>query len=292
LKNKLLVERAKRQPQSLDDKILTSWNALMLKGYIDAYRVFNDNHFLDIALKNASFLEENIIKNDGSLFRSYKNKKATINAYLEDYATLIEAYISLYEVSLEDKWVLLAKKLSDYTFEHFYDKDSNMFFFTSDIDSKLITKKTELEDNVIPSSNSIMAKNLTKLGHFFEDANYLKTSRQMVHNIAPLIENYPSSYSNWLDIYTHLSGSFYELAIVGEDAIQKIKEVNKHYIPNKVICGRVSDIKNKSFSENEAEFPLLKNRFIQGSTMIYVCVNNSCNFPTNDSSIALKQLSN
>ena len=79
----------------------------MLKGYIDAYRVFNDNHFLDIALKNASFLEENIIKNDGSLFRSYKNKKATINAYLEDYATLIEAYISLYEVSLEDKWVLL-----------------------------------------------------------------------------------------------------------------------------------------------------------------------------------------
>jgi len=132
----------------------------MLKGYIDAYRVFNDNHFLDIALKNASFLEDNIIKNDGSLFRSYKNKKATINAYLEDYATLIEAYISLYEVSLEDKWVLLAKKLSDYTFEHFYDKDSNMFFFTSDIDSKLITKKTELEDNVIPSSNSIMAKKL------------------------------------------------------------------------------------------------------------------------------------
>ncbi len=166
-KNKLLTERAKRQPPRLDDKILTSWNALMLKGYVDAYRVFNDDHFLDVALKNASFLEENIINKDGRLFRNYKNKKATINAYLEDYATLIEAYISLYEVSLNDKWILLAKKLTDYTFEHFYDTDSNMFFFTSDIDTKLITKKTELEDNVIPASNSIMAKNLTKLGHFF-----------------------------------------------------------------------------------------------------------------------------
>ena len=289
-KNKLLVERAKRQPPRLDDKILTSWNALMLKGYVDAYRVFNDDHFLDVGLKNASFLEQSILKKDGSLFRSYKNKKATINAYLEDYATLIEAYISLYEVCLNDKWILLAKKLTDYTFEHFYDKNSNMFFFTSDIDSKLITKKTELEDNVIPASNSIMAKNLTKLGHFFEDKNYLKTSRQMVHNIAPLIESYPSSYSNWLDVYTNLSNDFYELAIVGEDAIQKIKEVNKQYIPNKVICGRVSSAKNKLFVDNEAEFPLLKNRFLEGSTMIYVCVNNSCNFPTTDASIALKQL--
>ncbi len=112
----------------------------------------------------------------------------------------------------------------------------------------------------------------------------------MVHNIAPLIESYPSSYSNWLDVYTNLSGNFYELAIVGEDAIQKIKEVNKEYIPNKIICGKVSVVNNKLYSENKVEFPLLKNRFIQGSTMIYVCVNNSCNFPTTDSSIALKQL--
>ena len=201
-KSKLLAEREKRKSPRLDDKILTSWNALMLKGYVDAYRVFDDNHLLTIAIKNASFIEDKLIKKDGSLFRSYKNKESTINAYLEDYATLIDAYISLYEASLEEKWLILCKRLMDYTFEHFYDKNSNMFFFTSDVDSQLIAKKTELEDNVIPASNSIMANNLLKLGHLFGDKNYLKISRQMVHNMVPIIESYPSSYSNWITVYS------------------------------------------------------------------------------------------
>jgi uncharacterized protein YyaL (SSP411 family) len=264
----------------------------MLKGYVDAYRVFDDNHLLRIAIKNASFIENNLIKKDGSLFRSYKNKKSTINAYLEDYATLIDAYISLYEVSLEEKWLILCKRLMDYTFEHFYDKNSNMFFFTSDVDSQLIAKKTELEDNVIPASNSIMANNLLKLGHLFGDKNYLKISRQMVHNMVPIIESYPSSYSNWINVYSNLSSSFYEVAILGEDAIQKIKDINKEYIPNKIICARTSLLKNKIFIENNIELPLLENRFVENSTMIYVCVNNSCNFPTSSPSVALKQLNN
>ena len=180
----------------------------------------------------------------------------------------------------------------DYTFEHFYDKNSNMFFFTSDVDSQLIAKKTELEDNVIPASNSIMANNLLKLGHLFGDKNYLKISRQMVHNMVPIIESYPSSYSNWINVYSNLSSSFYEVAILGEDAIQKIKDINKEYIPNKIICARTSLLKNKMFIENNIELPLLENRFIENSTMIYVCVNNSCNFPTTISSVALKQLNN
>ena len=289
-KSNLLVNREKRKQPRLDDKILTSWNALMLKGYVDAYRVFNDNHLLDIAIKNAYFIQDNLIKEDGSLFRSYKNKKSTINAYLEDYATLIDAYISLYEVSLEDKWLIICKRLINYTIEHFYDKDSNMFFFTSDIDSQLIAKKIDLEDNVIPSSNSIMANNLLRLGHLFGDKNYLKISRQMVHNIAPLIESYPSSYSNWINVYSNFSSNFYEVAIVGKDAIQKIKDINKEYVPNKIICARISISKNKLFSKNKADFPLLQNRFVENSTMIYVCVNNSCNFPTTSSSVALEQL--
>ena len=291
-KSKLLAEREKRKPPRLDDKILTSWNALMLKGYVDAYRVFDDNHLLRIAIKNASFIEDNLIKKDGSLFRSYKNKESTINAYLEDYATLIDAYISLYEASLDEKWLILCKRLMDYTFEHFYDKNSNMFFFTSDVDSQLIAKKTELEDNVIPASNSIMANNLLKLGHLFGDKNYLKISRQMVHNMVPIIESYPSSYSNWITVYSNLSSSFYEVAILGEDAIQKIKDINKEYIPNKIICARTYVLKNKILIENNIELPLLENRFVENSTMIYVCVNNSCNFPTTISSVALKQLNN
>lgn len=276
----LLKERSKKPRPRLDDKILTSWNALMLKGYIDAYRVFDDVHFLDIALKNAAFLEQNLLKEDGSLYRNFKDKKATINAYLEDYAALIEAYISLYEVTFDEKWLQLSKQLTDVTFDHFYHTESNMFYFTSDQDAALITRKTEVEDNVIPASNSIMAKNLLKLGHFYENKYYIKVSQQMVHNIAPLIENYASAYSNWLDVYSNFSSNFYEVAILGNNAHQKMKALNKVYIPNKIIAGNIG----------ESNLPLLQNRFIDGETMLYVCVNNTCNYPTPNSEIALEQM--
>ena len=114
----------------------------------------------------------------------------------------------------------------------------------------------------------------------------------MVHNMVPIIESYPSSYSNWITVYSNLSSSFYEVAILGEDAIQKIKDINKEYIPNKIISARTSLLKNKMFIENNIELPLLENRFVENSTMIYVCVNNSCNFPTSRPSVALKQLNN
>lgn len=280
-KKTLLKERSKKSRPRLDDKILTSWNALMLKGYVDAYRVFDEEQFLEVALKNATFLTENLFKEDGGLYRNYKNGKATINGYLEDYAALIEAYIALYEVTFDEKWLQASKQLTDYTFDHFFDTKTGMFFFTSNLDSKLIARKIETEDNVIPASNSIMAKNLLKLGHFYENNHYLKVSKQMVHNITPSIENYGSGYSNWLDVYSNFSSSFYEVAILGENALQKAKEIQTAFIPNKIIAA----------STKENESPLLQNRFIEGETMIYVCVNNACNLPTNSSKIALEQLS-
>lgn len=280
-KETLLEERAKKPRPRLDNKILTSWNALMLKGYVDAYRVFDEAKFLKIGLKNANFLEQNLFKEDGGLYRNYKNKKATINGYLEDYAALIDAYITLYEVTFDEKWLQLAKQLTDYTFNHFFDSETGMFFFTSNLDSKLITRKIDTEDNVIPASNSIMAKNLLKLGHFYENKHYLKVSKQMVHNMSPSIENYASAYSNWLMVYSNFSNHFYEVAILGENASQKVKELNSVFIPNKIIAT----------STKENELPLLQNRFVAGETLIYICVNNTCNLPTNDTQIALEQLS-
>ena len=109
----LLKERSKRERPRLDDKILTSWNGIMLKGYVDAYRVFDDAHFLEIALKNANFIEKSLLKEDGTLYRNYKDNRASINGYLEDYSAIIDAYISLYEVTLDDKWLQLSKALAD-----------------------------------------------------------------------------------------------------------------------------------------------------------------------------------
>ena len=165
----LIKEREKRSKPRLDDKTLTSWNALMIKGYVDAYRVFQNSSFLKIALKNANFILKKQINSEGALFRNYKEGKSSINAYLIDYATTIEAFISLYQITSDEKWLISARSLTNYSFDNFYDESSNMFFFTSIKDTKLVTKNIDFRDNVIPSSNSIMAKNLFKLSQYLSN---------------------------------------------------------------------------------------------------------------------------
>ena len=130
----MLKARSKRVRPALDDKILTSWNALMLKGYVDAYRIFDEQKFLDVALKNADFILKNIKKQDNRLDRNFKNGKSSINGFLDDYAFTIEAFIALYQASFDEKWLEEAQQLSAYVIAHFYDKKSGMFYYTSDID--------------------------------------------------------------------------------------------------------------------------------------------------------------
>ncbi len=276
----LLKERAKKDRPRLDDKTLTSWNALMLKGYIDAYRVFDNPHYLEIALKNANFLANEQLREDGGLNHNYKNGKSTINGFLEDYATLIDAYISLYEVTLDEKWLRTSKSLADYSFDHFYDDKSQLFFFTSDEDEQLIARKMEINDNVIPASNSIMARNLSKLSHYYSNEYYLKTSKQMLNNVKENISKYPSGYSNWLQLMSDYVGDYYEVAISGKDAHYKLKEFNKHYIPNKLIAG----------AAQKSTLPLMESRFNDDETFIYICVDGACQLTQTEVSKALTQI--
>ncbi len=271
-KKTLLAHREKRSQPRLDDKTLTSWNALMLKGYLDAYRVFGEKEFLNAAIKNATFIKNNQLKPDSSLFHNYKNGKSTINGYLEDYATVIEAFILLYQNTLNHEWLDLSKDVTAYTITHFFDNKKEVFYFTSDKDPQLITRTVESSDNVIPASNSIMAKNLFLLSHYYDVAEYKKISQQMLHNIKPQIESYPSGYSNWLDLMVNFVFNFYEIVIVGNELQNKLQNLNKVYIPNKLMAGSTSD----------SERTLLKNRFSKGETLIYVCVNNSCKYPVQE----------
>ncbi len=276
----LLKARVEKSRPRLDDKILTSWNALMLKGYIDAYRVFGDNHFLEKALKNANFIDKVQSNDEGGLFRNYKNGKRNINAYLEDYATVVDAFINLYEVTLDEKWLQTAKNLTNYCFDHFYDDKSNMFFFTSDQDKELISRKIETDDNVISSSNSIMANNLFKLGHYFGNRTYTKDANQMLHNVKENAVKYGAGASNWLLLYSNFLGDFYEVAIVGKDAKERLKEINQNYIPNKLIVGSIK----------ESKLPLLEYKYNANETTIYVCINGACLLPVNESNKALEQI--
>ncbi|PWI29537.1 thioredoxin domain-containing protein [Flavobacteriaceae bacterium LYZ1037] len=271
-KELLLKTREKRSRPRLDDKTLTSWNALMLKGYVDAYRVFEEDRFLISAKKNAHFILNNQLREDGGLNHNYKNNTSTINGYLEDYATTIEAFISLYENTLDNRWLLTARDLTNYVFDHFFEETNNMFYFTSNEDPALVTRNIEYRDNVIPASNSIMAKNLFKLSHYFENDYYFNTATNMLNNVKPEIANYGSNYSNWLDLMLNYTHPFYEVAISGIEAHQKTKELNKTYLPNKLLIG----------STEESNLPLLKNRYIENETYIYVCVNKACKLPVKE----------
>lgn len=271
-KKVLLKERAKRVRPRLDDKTLTSWNALMLKGYINAYTAFNDQHFLDIALKNANFIEKMQLKGDGSLYRNYKNGKSNIEAYLEDYATVADAFISLYEVTLDQKWLKMAKQLTDYSFDHFFDDKSKMFFFTSNSQKGLIARKMDTDDNVIPSSNSITALNLFKLGHYYSNGSYLATAQTMLNNVKNKAMTYGAGASNWFILYSNFIGNFYEVAVVGKNAKEKLVAINKTYLPNKLIAG----------SLQESSLPLLQNRFFENQTNIFICVDGACQMPTDE----------
>lgn len=268
-KQKLLEYRNKRVRPQKDDKSITSWNALMIKAYVDAFHAFKKEEYLNAAIQSANFILKEQMHESGKLFRIYKNGKSSINAYLDDYSLSIEAFISLYQGSFDEKWLELAKKLTEYCIIHFYDEKSGMFFYTSDEDPELIARKTEVLDNVIPSSNSSMAKGLFLLGKYFDNEKYIQISRQMLINMQEHLSDFLPSATNWGILQLHFSHGFNEVAIVGENYLEKAHEVMQSYLPNILILG----------SEKQSELPLLKNKYKQNSTLIYVCKNKACLTP-------------
>ena len=276
-KSELIKVRNKRIKPRLDDKILSSWNGLMIKGFADSYKAFNEPDFLDAAVKNGEFIVKNLLQKDGQLLRNYKNNKGYINGYLEDYSAVISGFIALHEITLDDKWLKYSKKITDYVYNHFYNEKTKMFYFTSDLDEKLLSRTVNFRDNVIPSSNSMMANNLFLLSHYFDNEYYLQTAKSMLNNISPEFDLYPDGFSNWLDLMLKLSDSFYEVALVGENALIKASEINKNFKPNKLIIGSLT----------ESDLPLLKNRYVNGDTFIYVCVKKACRLPVKTSEEAL-----
>ena len=279
-KKKLFDERAKRERPRTDDKVLTSWNGLMIRAYLDAYKVIGNKDYLDMALKNAKFIKENQLRNDGGLYHNYKNGITSIEGFSEDYASIISAYISLYEVTLDEDWLKLSRRILDYTITHFFDENSSMFYFTPNSETNLIARKVEIVDNVIPSSNSMLAQSLFKLSHFYSNEEYKNIAKQMLGNMIGNIESSPSSFSNWSNLYLNYSNPYYEVAVSGEKALDKLEELNKYYLPNILIAGALG----------ESEVPIMKNRFNEGETYIYVCVDGTCKLPVKSVDIAVNQL--
>ena len=271
-RRKLLKARKRRLSPGLDDKILTSWNALMIKALTDAARFLNNDEYLVTARFHAEFLLKHLKNRDGGLFHSWKNGRATINGFLEDYALLADALIGIYQLSFDERWLIEAKELAGYALEHFYDEQRKLFLFTSDTDPELVVRKAEVHDNVIPSSNSVMAHVLFKLGQLFDTANYLETSLQMLKHIRSDMTGYPSAFSNWGLLTLIIHKPFYTVAIIGNDAQQKLQELIVHYSPAILLAG----------STKESSLPILQDRYTKNKTMIYVCTGRTCKLPVTE----------
>ncbi|MEM1003243.1 MAG: thioredoxin domain-containing protein, partial [Bacteroidota bacterium] len=232
------------------------------------------------AIQIATFIENNLISDSGELKRSFKNEKSTISAFSEDYGLLIQSFINLYVVSLDKYWLDRSKQLMNYTIEHFQNKENEMFFYTSKSNSDLIMRKSVVFDKVIPSSNSVLAKNLFILGHYYYDQNFLRMSSQMLSNLIEDIDLAPLNYTNWLDVYLDHSSPFYEIAVSGSNALEKVKILNSNYLPNTAIAGALS----------EDNLPIMANKYDEKETYIYVCIDGTCKLPVTEINEAMNQI--
>lgn len=267
IKSKLLEYRSQRIRPGLDNKQLTSWNALLLKGLVDAYRVFADYSYLSAAMGIARFIAKEC-SIEGSLLHQPEDQNRRIAGFLDDYAFTIEAYIALYEVTFDEDWIHKARTLADRAIELFYEKDTATFYYTPSEGETLIARKSEIMDNVIPGSSSSIVRQLYKLALLFDDENYTAIADQVFANVFPHIASYGSAYSNWALQLLELHFGTHEIALTGPLATEWRKELdNTLYIPNKIILGGT-----------KSTLPLLVNKQ-EFESKAYLCRNKTCSLP-------------
>lgn len=277
---RLLEARAGRPRPGLDDKALVSWNALAVQAYADAYEAFGEAAYLEQAKRTMALLLGSCRRPDGGLWHSWKNGRATINGYLEDHCFTIEALLALYGVTFDEAYVREAEKLAEYAIAHFHDSTSAMFHFTSDLDPPLVARRKEINDNVVPASNSSMAKGLFLLGHLLDRPRYLAMAEQMLQNVKGQMDSYPGGYSNWAMLMQAHVFPFHEIAITGPEAIALRAGFGGHFLPNAVFLGTVAG----------STLPLLEGKLKSGASMIHVCLDKTCRMPVATVEEALRQM--
>ena len=281
IKGKLLNARAKRIRPGLDDKIISGWNGLMITGLCQAYWATFDPKTLELALRNGEFLLAKMME-EGQLYRTYKNGLAYTPAFLEDYAAVIQAFVQLYQVQFDPKWLQKAKQLADYTLEHFHDASDGFFYFNNPDAEKLIANKKELFDNVIPSSNSMMARNLHQLSLYFYNDQYSEISQNMLGHIKSMLSQDIGFLANWAILYLEQMVPTAEVAVSGRKAKEQAQLIRKNYYPNMVLAA----------SEEPADLPpLLQDKAADsaGNALIYVCFDKVCQKPVATVKEAVKQ---
>ncbi len=270
-KAKLLTTRNRRIYPGKDDKVLAGWNGLIDAGLIQGYLATGDQEFLDMALRNLDFVQVQLFR-EGTLYRSYKNGQAYTPAFLEDYAALIKASLMAFSASGLSRHLVFAQTLAEVVLARFYDPEDGYFYFSDPSAEKLIANKKELFDNVIPASNSILARSFHQLSLITYEESYGKIAARMLGGMKELILKEPGFLCNWANFYLESLVPTAEIAIVGKGAKEKALVLLAQYLPNAVVAWSESPT---------ASVPLLEGKLgdAEGNALIYVCVNRSCRRP-------------
>ena len=275
----LLEARNKKIKPGLDDKILTGWNAITIQGLTDAYRAFGDVHFLELAEKAMAFIEANLMDNH-KLFRSFNVERSAVIGFLDDYAFLIQAYISLYQVTFNERYIQEASRWCTLSINQFLDSDEGFFFYNSSLAEPLIARKKEIFDNVIPSSNSVMARNLYQLSIVLDKPEWQELSHNMISRLTHLIQSEPVYMCHWALLASEIANGLTEVAIVGKNCDALRMELQKNYLPFTFVTG----------AKDKSTMPLLNDKLVVNQTMLFVCKNKTCKQPVHSVDEALLQI--
>ncbi|MEL6132747.1 MAG: beta-L-arabinofuranosidase domain-containing protein [Bacteroidota bacterium] len=275
----LLQARKRRIRPGLDHKILTSWNGLMIKGLVDSYQALGKKEYLTMAQKAAQFFIEQMT--DGQrLFRSFEGE-GKIAGFLDDYAHMIEAFLALYQVTFDEKWLQQAAAWQGHVDAHFYDAEMGLYTYTSDEEPVFVKRKIERQDDVIPSSNAVTAHNLFILGKLKGISFHTLRAEELLHMMKGDILVSPSWHAKWMQLALQKIFPFYEVAIVGEDALEYLSRIQEVYYPHKVTIG----------AESESTLPLLQDKK-PTTTTVYVCEGYTCRLPVTSVEEAVSQIMN
>lgn len=277
--DKLLKAREKRIRPSTDDKIITSWNALLIKGFVAVYTTFGQKEHLDKAKSIFEFIRAKSYKN-GILVHTYKKESRQKEGFLEDYAFLTDASLQLYSATMDTKYLNFAQKLTQKAETLFFDTASGMYRYNDS--DELIVKIIKTDDGVLPSPNAIIAHNLFRLGHIEYKTDYTEKAQRMLAAMVPMITEHAPSYSKWNALLLNTAYPYYEIAVVGKNAEPLLKKLHQNYVPNTMVVGSIS----------ESDLPLFEDRYFDDGTFIYVCKNTTCKLPVETVEKALDQLRN
>jgi len=275
---KLYALRAKRIWPGLDDKVLTAWNGLMLAAFAEAGQALGRPDYIDAARSNAEFLHDTIRRHSGRLLRTWKaGTEAKYNGYLEDYACLADGLLALYEATFETRWIDWARELADLMLTHFRDREQGGFFDTSDDHEELLHRPKDLQDNAVPSGNSMAASVLTRLSLLFGNGDYWKVAEQSTATMSTFMSQYPSGFGQWLNVASFIVSQPLEIALVGSiEQLTPVLEVAREgYRPFQVIA--------LGEGGADAPVPLLRDRRqIEDRGTAYVCRQFACQAPVTD----------